>query len=107
MRNNILNLISKYKNIVVQTSDYNILKLYKKKCILGLIINKENFRLLKKDLDVDYLSVRYDMLDKPHANILKQRFYLIGYTLDNREDVKKYIKIYNNLIIDNIEEVFK
>ena len=39
--------------------------------------------------------------------MLKQKYYLIGYTLDNRKEVETYIKTFNNLVIDNIEEVFK
>ena len=107
MRNNILKIIDKYNNIAIQSSDYNILKSYKKKCIVGLVINSSNLIYLNKDINVDYLSIQYDLIDKPHSNLLKQKYYLIGYTLDNREEVMKYIKIYNNLIIDNIEEVFK
>ena len=40
-------------------------------------------------------------------NLLKQKYYVIGWTLDTREDVEYNIKLFNNLIIDNIEEVFK
>ena len=40
-------------------------------------------------------------------NYLKEFYYLIGYVVDNRKDATTYIKIYNNLVIDNIEEVFK
>ena len=38
---------------------------------------------------------------------LKKEYYLIGYTLDNRSDVEYYIKVFNNLVIDNMEEVFR
>ena len=107
LKNNLIKLINKYNNITIQSKDFNILKTYKKKCIVGLIVDKENMSLLKSDIDVDYLSIKYEMLDKQHANILKEKYYLIGYTLDDREEVMKYIKIYNNLIVDNIEEVFK
>ena len=108
MRNNLIKLISKYNNITIQADEYSILKPYKKKnIIVGLIISKSNITYLNKDYDVDYLTIQYDLLDKTEANILKQKYYLIGWVLNTKDDVMKYIKFYNNLIIDNIEEVFK
>ena len=63
--------------------------------------------ILNKYPDVDFINIKYDSIDRVEANMLKEKYYLIGYTVSNREDVNYYIKIFNNLVIDNIEEVFK
>ena len=108
MRNTLCKLIEGYVNVTIQSKDYNLLKLYKKKnIIVGLIIDSDNISWLNKELDVDYLCLKYDLLEKQEVNLLKQKYYVIGWVLNNKDDVLKYIKIYNNLIIDNIEEVFK
>ena len=108
IRNSLYKIIEKYNNITIQSCDLNLLKIFKKKkIIVGLIIDDTNVSCLNKDVDVDYLCIKYDLIDKAHSNILKQKYYIIGWVIDNKDDVLKYIKIYNNLIIDNIEEVFK
>ena len=70
-------------------------------------IAKKNRKYIEQDLDVDFLNIKYNTISKVEANMLKQKYYLIGYTLDNRKEVETYIKTFNNLVIDNIEEVFK
>lgn len=107
-KNKLLDLISNNKMITVQSNDIDILKFFRKKgMVVGLIIDKKNFIVLNKKLDVDYLCIEYELIDKSQSNILKQQYYIIGQTLLDKDNVKKYIKIYNNLIVDNIEEVFK
>ena len=72
-----------------------------------LVGEKKNRLLLKKNINVDFLNIKYNILDRMELNLLKQKYYVIGYTLDNRSDVETYIKMFNNLVIDNIEEVFR
>ena len=109
-RNMLIEIIKDYKNnIALQSIIVDCLKFYKKKdYIVGLIIDDDNNKIyLEKDIDVDFLTIKYNLIDKVKANILKMKYYIIGFTLETREDVEFYIKMYNNLIIDNIEEVFK
>jgi len=110
IRNEIIKLINNYKgNIAIQSSILEATKYYKKKnLITGLIIDENlNEVYLDKDIDVDFLTIKYNLIDKVKSNILKKKYYLIGHTLETREDVEFYIKMFNNLIIDNIEEVFQ
>ncbi len=108
LRNKLSNLLKKYNNILLQSYNYELIKYYKKqKYIVGLLINdKKNKNYLDKKIDVDFLSIKYDSVDKYTIYELKKDYYLIGWTLNDKEEVKEYIKIFNNLIIDNIEEVF-
>ncbi len=96
-------------NVAIQSFNYDIIKFFKKKkYITGLLISdKKNKKYLFKNLDFDFLSIKYDCIDKMKIKELKNKYYLIGWTITNRDDVNYYIKYYNNLIIDNIEEVFK
>lgn len=110
IRNKLIEILKDYKGkFVIQSFIYDIVKFFKKKnYIVGLLVSdKKNIKYLNKSIDVDFLSIKYDVIDKVGLNILKKKYYLIGWTLDNRIDVEYYIKIFNNLIIDNIEEVFK
>ena len=108
-RNKVINILDKYKGIFVVLSDnYDIIKHYKKKKYnVGLIINDNNIKYLGKNYDVDILNIKYNLLDKREVNVLKDNYYVIASVIDNRKDAEYYIKIYNNLIIDNVEEVFK
>ena len=93
---------------VIQSNDYNALKYYKSnKLYTALMVSEDNKSYLNKDLDVDILSIEYNLVSEDKLKFLKEKYYLIGYLINNREDAKKYIKLYDNLIIDNIEEVFR
>lgn len=110
VRNELVNILSEYKGkFVIQSFNYEAIKFYKKKgYVCGLLIDENNnFKLLDKSLDVDFLNIKYNLVDRMKINLLKQKYYVIGWTLDNKKDVLYYINIFNNLIIDNIEEVFK
>lgn len=108
LRKNIINILSKYKgNVVIVSSQNDILKHYNSKITTGLIIGKNNKDLLNKDIGTDILLIKYDLVDENKLKFIKEMYYIIGYTVDNRELAEKYIKLFNNLIIDNIEEVFK
>lgn len=110
IRSKVLEILKDYKGkIVIQSFIYDAIKFYNKKgYIVGLLVGeRKNRSLLSKQLDVDFLSIKYDSIDRVEANVLKEKYYLIGWTLDNREEVNYYIKIFDNLIIDNIEEVFR
>ncbi len=109
IRNKLIELLIKYNGYVLIVSEnYDVLKFYKKKKYdVGLMIKQNNLSILKKQPNVDALLLEYNLLDKIEINYLKEFYYLIGYVVDNRKDAATYIKIYNNLVIDNIEEVFK
>ncbi len=110
IRTKLIELLKKYNgSIAIQSFNIDIVKFFKKKgFVTGLLIGtKKNRKYIEQDLDVDFLNIKYDTISKVEANMLKQKYYLIGYTLDNRKEVETYIKIFNNLVIDNIEEVFK
>ena len=109
VRNNMIKLLSSYNgDVLVVSNRYDVLKYYKKKnYVVGLMIDQSNLSILKKHPIVDALLLEYNLLDKIEINYLKEFYYLIGYVVDNRNDATTYIKIYNNLVIDNIEEVFK
>ena len=108
-RNKLINILDKYKGMFVILSDsYDIIKHYKKKKYnVGLIIDDSNLRCLSKNYDVDVLNIKYNLLDKREVNVLKDKYYVIASVIDNRKDAEYFIKIYNNLIIDNVEEVFR
>lgn len=109
-RNKLIDILSSYKGkIALHSTNVEAIKYYKKNdYVVGLIIDENiNNGYLDKDIDVDFLTIKYNLIDKVKANMLKMKYYIIGFTLDKREDVEYYIKMYNNLIIDNIEEVFK
>ena len=110
IRTKLIELLKKYNgSVAIQSFNIDIVKFFKKKgFVTGLLIGtKKNRKYIEQDLDVDFLNIKYDTISKIEANMLKQKYYLIGYTLDNRKEVETYIKIFNNLVIDNIEEVFK
>ncbi len=109
IRDQLFKLMNEYKGpFAIQSFNPEILKYFKKKkFVVGLLLNKKDKDYLDKDYDVDFLSIKYDILDKLECNRLKEKYYLIGWTIDNKEDVNLYIKYFNNLIIDNIEEVFR
>ena len=103
-------MLQNYKgDLAIQSYDYETVKFFKKKnFVSGLVIsNKKNKEYLNKNIDVDFLSIQYDCLDTLSVKALKKDYKMLGWVLDNREDVEYYIKVYDNLIIDNIEEVFK
>lgn len=108
-RNKLINILDKYKGMFVLLSDsYEIIKHYKKKKYnVGLIINDSNIKYLDRSYDVDVLNIKYNLLDKREVNVLKDKYYVIASVIDNRKDAEYFIKIYNNLIIDNVEEIFK
>ena len=109
IRNKLIEILKNYKgNVAIQSFIYDAVKFYKKKkFIVGLLIGKtKNRKFLKEDLNVDFLNIKYDTIDRVEANKLKEKYFLIGYTVNTKEDVETYIKVFNNLIIDNIEEVF-
>lgn len=110
IRSKLIEILNDYKGkFVIQSFIYDIVKFFKKKnYIVGLLVgDKKNIKYLTKNIDVDFLNIKYDSVDKISLGILKKQYYLIGWTLDNRKDVEYYIKVFNNLIIDNIEEVFR
>ena len=109
IRSELLKVLKDYKgNFVIQSFIIDAVKFYKKKeFISGLLVGKNNLKLLDKELDVDFLNIKYDLIDKKEVNILKKKYYVIGYTLETRSEVEYYIKVFNNLVIDNLEEVFK
>lgn len=110
IRTKLIELLKKYNgSVAIQSFNIDIVKFFKKKgFITGLLIGvKKNRKYIEQDLDVDFLNIKYNTISKVEANMLKQKYYLIGYTLDNRKEVETYIKTFNNLVIDNIEEVFK
>ena len=110
IRKKILSILKNYNGkFVIQSFIYDAVKFYKK-CgyIVGLLVgSKQNRTLLASCLDVDFINIKYDSIDRVEASKLKEYYYLIGYTLNTREDVNYYIKVFNNLIVDNIEEVFR
>ena len=110
IRNELVKLLDNYNGkYVIQSFIFDAVKYYKKKkYVVGLLIgDKKNVGLIDKDLEVDFLSIEYDSLDRLKLNALKQKYYIIGWTFFERSEVQEYIKVFNNLIIDNIEEVFK
>lgn len=110
IRSELVNILKKYKGkFVIQSFIYDAIKFYKKKgFIVGLLVSgKKNYKMIDKSLDIDFINIKYNLVDRMKLNLLKQKYYVIGWTLDTREDVEYNIKLFNNLIIDNIEEVFK
>lgn len=110
IRNKLVEILNDYKGkFVIQSFIYDIVKFFRKKnYIVGLLVgDKKNIKYLTKNIDVDFFNIKYDSVDRISLGILKKKYYLIGWTLDNRKDVEYYIKVFNNLIIDNIEEVFR
>lgn len=110
IRTKLIELLKKYNgSVAIQSFNIDIVKFFKKKgFVTGLLIGtKKNRKYIEQDLHVDFLNIKYNTISKVEANMLKQKYYLIGYTLDNRKEVETYIKTFNNLVIDNIEEVFK
>ena len=107
-RNKLIKLLDNYKGkFLILSDDIDVIKHYKKKYVVGLNIEDKNIRYLDRNYDVDVINVKYNMLEKREINILKDDYYVIGSVINNRKDAEYYIKIFNNLIIDNVEEVFK
>ena len=109
-RKKLINILKRYNgDFAIESFIYDAVKYYKKKkYIVGLLVGmKKNRGLLNKRLDLDFIAIKYNSLDRREINSLKSKYYLIGWTVDNRSDAEEYIRLYNNLIIDNIEEVFK
>ena len=110
IRNKLNELLKKYNGkYVIQSFIYDAVKFYNKLgYITGLLVgSKKNRIVLSKYPDVDFINIKYNSIDRVEANKLKEKYYLIGYTVNTREEVNYYIKIFNNLVIDNIEEVFR
>ena len=107
-RNKLSKILDNYKGkFLILSDDIDVIKHYKKKYVVGLNIEDKNIKYLDRNYDVDVINVKYNMLEKREINILKDDYYVIGSVINNRKDAEYYIKIFNNLIIDNIEEVFK
>jgi len=109
IRNKLIEILKDYKgSFAIQSFIYDAVKFYKKKkYIVGLLVGKtKNRNLLTQEINVDFINIKYDTIDRVEANKLKEKYFLIGYTVNKKEDVDVYIKVFNNLIIDNIEEVF-
>lgn len=107
-RNKLIKLLDNYKGkFLILSDDIDVIKHYKKKYVVGLNIEDKNIKYLDRNYDVDVINVKYNMLEKREINILKDDYYVIGSVINNRKDAEYYIKIFNNLIIDNVEEVFK
>lgn len=107
-RNKLNKILDNYKGkFLILSDDIDVIKHYKKKYVVGLNIDDKNIKYLNKNYDVDVINVKYNILDKREINILKDDYYVIGNVINNRKDAEYYIKIFNNLIIDNVEEVFK
>lgn len=107
-RNKLIKLLDNYKGkFLILSDDIDVIKRYKKKYVVGLNIEDKNIKYLDRNYDVDVINVKYNMLEKREINILKDNYYVIGSVINNRKDAEYYIKIFNNLIIDNVEEVFK
>lgn len=109
IRNKLCNILKDYKGeFAIQSFDYEAILFYKKNGFnIGLLINSNNIKMLNKILNVDFLSIKYDLLERSQIKLLKEDYYIIGWTINNRKDAEENIKLFNNLIIDNIEEVFK
>ena len=110
IRKKIIDLLKNYNGkFVIQSFIFDAVKFYKK-CgyITGILVgSKKNRIVLSKYPDVDFVNIKYNSIDRVEANKLKEKYYLIGYTVNTREEVNYYIKVFNNLVIDNIEEVFR
>lgn len=107
-RNKLNKILDNYKGkFLILSDDIDVIKHYKKKYVVGLNIEDKNIKYLDKNYDVDVINVKYNMLEKREINILKDDYYVVGSVINNRKDAEYYIKIFNNLIIDNVEEVFK
>ena len=107
-RNKLNKILDNYKGkFLILSDDIDVIKHYKKKYVVGLNIDDKNIKYLNKNYDVDVINVKYNILDKREINILKDDYYVVGSVINNRKDAEYYIKIFNNLIIDNVEEVFK
>ncbi len=107
-RNKLSKILDNYKGkFLILSDDIDVIKHYKKKYVVGLNIEDKNIKYLDRNYDVDVINVKYNMLEKREINILKDDYYVIGSVINNRKDAEYYIKIFNNLIIDNVEEVFK
>ena len=107
-RNKLIKILDNYKGkFLILSDDIDIIKHYKKKYVVGLSIKDKNIKYLDKNYDVDVINIKYDILDRRDINVLKDDYYVIGSVINNRKDAEYYIKIFNNLIIDNVEEVFK
>ena len=110
IRKKICDLLKKYNGpIAIESFIYDAVNYYRKqKFIVGLLISdKKNKKYLNKRLNIDFLAIKYTTLDKNKLKLLKEDYYIIGWTINTRSDAEEYVKIFNNLIIDNIEEVFK
>lgn len=110
IRNKLKELLKKYKGkFVIQSFIYDAIKYYKKiGYIVGLLVGaKTNRKILSKYPDIDFVNIKYNSIDKVEANKLKEKYYLVGYTINSREEFDYNIKTFNNLVIDNIEEVFR
>lgn len=107
-RNKLINILDNYKGkFLVLSHDIDVIKYFKKKYVVGLNIDDKNIKYLDKNYDVDVINIKYDLLSRREINVLKDDYYVIGSVIDSRKVAEYYIKIYNNLIIDDVEEVFK
>lgn len=107
-KNKLIKILDGYKGkFLILSDDIDIIKHYKKKYIVGLNIGNKNIKYLDKNYEVDVINVKYDLLSKREINVLKDDYYVIGSVIDNRKDAEYYIRVFNNLIIDDVEEVFK
>lgn len=107
-RNKLIKILDNYKGkFLLLSDDIDVIKYFKKKYVVGLNIEDKNIKYLDKNYDVDVINIKYDLLSKREINVLKDDYYVIGSVIDSRKDAEYYIKIYNNLIIDDVEEVFK
>lgn len=52
----------------------------------------------------DYIAYSIEAVNKEKILNLKQKYFMIGWTIKNKEEFNKYKDIYDNLICENILE---
>lgn len=108
----LLNILNRYNyNYVILSffpKQLNWFKKNKKSLKTGLLLLNISFNSLLKYVSIKPNFLVCNIKISKHKNIEKYRkkTILIGWTIKTKKDYQKYIKIYNNLICENMNRFF-
>ena len=107
------NILDKYNgNFAIQSFNYKSLQWFKqnkKEYLTGFLINSVtskniiikyllNSKIINKKIKPTYIGVNLDYIDNKNIKKIKNKYLIIGYTINNQKEFSKYVYKTDNLI---------
>ena len=96
------------ENICIQSEDTNVLKYiykYNKKIRLGYSVSKNNYYKFLLFHSFDYVCLDSLLVSDKQARKLKERYFLIGYNIKNKEQYLRRKGFYDAYVCDNVLDI--